>query len=416
MSEINRSLNPELRGQLLEEVRGFLPAFLGAAVEEQDSPVTAAAELLGMQANDLRRILAVHALLSEPVRAFINALPDGARRPIMASNRPRVAGRVVTSGIDWAATIRHRATSNPTEPEWVTRPARRIFDLPENRALSWLLQELVDRIASVRAPSGQASGWSREIQYGNAVATRARKLAWLEGIPAEWPGDDVYERLRADRLGFYRSKVAPAARYLRGLLYLPTVQDIVDAVCDRYFEPTQDWKLYEIAVLLRISRALGEIGTRRGAVRMLDVSSRPFSRYQVSKDRVVNLWYQGWPHSSGDSELRDAISHYGTGQGGNRPDVIVELVDGGVATRLIVLELKASYAPGYLSSGFTQLLGYLRDRPALTSTSPSGWLVAPYRDHTSRDPEGRALWLVSADNVASAVAATVLEDVTQTVP
>lgn len=409
MSEIDRSLSPELRDELLSEVRGFLPAFLGAAVNERDNPVAAAAELLGLSLRDLRRVLAVHALLSEPVRSFVAALPEGVRRPIMASTRPRVAGRVVTSGIDWAGTIRHRATSSPTNPEWVTRPARRIFDLPENRALAWLIEELRGRVASLRVPSTQSASWIREVQQAGATVAKAQKLAWLEGIPAEWPGDHVYERLRADRSGFYRTRVAPAARYLRRLLYLPTVQDIVDAICTRYFEPSQDWKLYEVAVLLRISRALAEVGTRRGAVRMLDVSNQPFVTYEVSDDRLVSIWYQGWPPSSGESELRDAITYYGTGEGGNRPDVVVEIRVGGRATRLIVLELKASYAPAYLSSGFAQLLSYLRDRPTLTRAPASGWLVAPYRDHAALDPGSRALWLVSADSAAEAIVDAVRE-------
>lgn len=400
---MDRSLDPELREQLLGEIRGFLPAFLGAAVAERDNPVTAAAELLGLKEQDLRRVLAVHALLSEPMRSFVRALPDGVRRPITASTRPRVAGRLVTSGIDWAATIRHRATSNPTEPEWVTRPASRVFDLPENRALAWLLSELSRRVDAVRPAVGQGASWGREIQHDGAIVARTQKLAWLENLPAEWPGDDVYERLRADRLGFYRTKVAPATRYLRRLLYLPTIADLVDAICDRYFEPSQDWKLYEIAVLLRVSNALAQVGKRRGAVRLLDVSDHPFVSYQLEGNRVVNLWYQTWPPSSKPSELKDAIHYYGVGDGGNRPDVVIEFVDSGAPTRLIILELKASGSPAYLSSGFSQLLGYLRDRPSLTSQSPSGWLVAPYHGQEAKSADGRALWLVAADDVAAAV-------------
>ena len=136
----------------------------------------------------------------------------------------------------------------------------------------------------------------------------------------------------------------------------------------------------------------------------------------MTGDRVVNLWYQEWPSSSGPSELKDAIKHYRVGDSGTRPDVIIEFLDSGVATRLIILELKASSSSGYVSSGFNQLLGYLRDRPQLTTVSPSGWLVAPYHGREAREPNGRALWLVSADNVAPAVVGAATTPVVQTAP
>ena len=414
MSQIDRSLDADLRKQLLDEVRWFLPGFLGGATLERADPVAAASELLGLRPSDLQRVLAVHALLSDPVRALIKALPGGARRPMVSSARPRIAGRVVTSGIDWAATIRHRATSNPTEPEWVVRPARRIFDVPENQALAWLLRELADRVSAIRQPAGAGSLWQQEVREDGAVIARHRRLAWLEGVSDDWPGDSVYERLRADRRGFYRTNVAPAARFLRKLLYSPTVQDVVDAICDRYFEPTQDWKLYEIAVLLRISNGLAEVGERIGKFSLLDSGKSAFVGYKLPTGRVVRLYYQGWPDSSGWSELFDAVTHYGISSGGySIPDVVVEFVDNGVATRLVLLELKASGSASYLADGLKQLLGYLRERPTLTTTSPSGWLVAPYHGRTWRDAGGRALWLVSAHDVASAVISTALTDTPQ---
>lgn len=413
MSQIDRSLDPALRERMLDEVRWYLPGFLSSASIERGDPVQAASELLGLRRSDLNRVLAVHIMLSEPVRAVVNALPSGARRPITASHRPRVASRAITSGIDWAATTRHRATSNPTNPEWVIRPARRLFDVPENRALSWLLAELQTRVAAARQISSTSGAWNREILQHGAIVSRHRKLAWLEDVPPVWPGDDVYGRLRADRLGFYRSKVAPAARYLRQILIAPTAEDIAAAICDRYFEPSQDWKLFELTVLLRISGALAAIGQRLGRLSLLDGGSSPFVSYRLENDQIVRVWYQRWPPSSGASELLDAVKHYGVGDVGySRPDIIIEIIEGGRASRLFVLELKASSSATYLASGFSQLLSYLRERPELTGAPASGWLVAPGTAGTLKQHGGRALWFVSDENVASAV----VDSVTRAAP
>lgn len=409
MSRIDASLGSQQRERLLAEIRWYLPGFLGGATVERADVVDAAAHLLELRPRDLTRVLAVHALLSAPVRDFLHALPNGIRRPVVASTRPRVAGRTVTSGIDWSATVRQRATSSPVDPVWVTRPAKRVFDVPENRALAWLLDALRLRADATGLRSKKAtSAWAVEIQQSSLLVSRLAKTSWLEGVAKEWPGDDVYARLRSDRLGFYQTKVAPASRYMRRILYSPSPQDVADAICDRYFEPTQDWKLFELAVLLRIVAALDASADRIGGLALAAGSRSRFARYRLPGNRTVSLYYQGWPSSSGPSELLDAVVHYGLGDSGySRPDITIEIADRGVPTQVVLLELKASSSTSYLASGMAQLLSYLRERPLLTDVDPSGWLVAPGIMTPPRDAAGRSLWAVSADDVAAAVVALV---------
>ncbi|GAB3201819.1 hypothetical protein GCM10027062_24940 [Nocardioides hungaricus] len=411
MSQIDSSMEPDLRAVMLSEVEALLPAFLSAASVERDGPVNAAVELLGLPESDLRRVLAVHVMLSAAVRELVAALPTGVRRPLTSSVRPRVAGRTVTSGIDWAATARHRATSSPLGDIWVTRPANRVFDIPENRALAWVLKTIEERGILAVSPTSDAPGiWGDEIRAMTAVVHRARRTAWLEGVPAIWPGDEAYFRLKADRMGFYQTRVANAARYLRHILLAPRPHDVVEALSERYFEPRQDWKLFEIAVLMRITRVLSAAGTRVNPTRLFhDNRNRPFASFRISPTREVRLWYQTWPPATRPSELDDAVRHYELPFGGNRPDIVVETVDAGRSVRAIVLELKASTSGSYLSSGLTQLLGYLRDRPTLLTAPASGWLVGPAgAGYASKDPDGRALWVTSADDVASAVRSVAL--------
>ncbi|MEZ0343135.1 hypothetical protein ACAG25_24545 [Mycobacterium sp. pV006] len=411
MSQIDSSMPPALRNVMLSEVKSLLPAFLSAASVEREGTVNAAVELLGLPESELRRILAVHVMLSTPIRELVDELPTAVRRPLTSSVRPRVAGRTVTSGIDWAATARHRATSSPLGDIWVTRPANRIFDIPENRALAWVLRVLKERGIMAVPPTGEAPGaWGDEIRHMTGVVHRARRTAWLEGVPDIWPGDDAYPRLKADRKGFYRIRVAGAARYLRRILIAPSPDDIVQALSERFFEPRQDWKLFEIAVLMRISRSLSELGEQLDPTRLFhDGRGRPFARFSIGPSREIRVWYQLWPPSTRPSELDDAVRYYGLPTGGNRPDIVIELIEDGKSARAIVLELKASTSGSYLASGFSQLLGYLRDRGRLLSASASGWLVAPPGPgYTSKAPDGRALWVTSSEEVSSAVRAVAL--------
>lgn len=406
MSQIDSSMDPGLRSVMLSEILRFLPAFLSAASVERDGPVNAAAELLGLSESDLRRVLAVHIMLSRPVRDLVRELPTGIRKPIASSSRPRVAGRTVTSGIDWAATSRHRVTSSPIGDVWVTRPATRIFDIPENRALAWVLKTIEERGTVAAPPAGGASAaWGDDIRTMTQVAYQARRIAWLETVPAIWPGDDVYFRLNGDRTGFYKLRVIGAARYLRHIVNAPTPEDVVRALGERYFEPKQDWKLFEITILMRIARAISEVGTRIDPTRLFHNNrNRPFASFGLGTTREVRLWYQGWPPSSGSSELDDAVRYYELPAGGTRPDIVVEFLEAGQSIRAIILELKASASGSYLSTGLSQLLGYLRDRPALVSSPASGWLVVPpTANYASKSAGARALWVTSSSDVANAI-------------
>jgi hypothetical protein len=404
LSFIDTSMDPILQESMLDEVRGALPAFLGSASREQTDPVSAAAELLGLSVVDMKRVVAVHVMLSEPIRALVQALPAGLRRPMTSTVRPRQFSRSISAGIDWKASIAHRATASPLGDVWVTRPARRAFDLPENRALAWVLETVEGRgRVAVRSDHGN-SPWAEEIRAMSAAVHAARHVSWVEALDSAWPGDDVYRGLRGDRLGFYKNRVAESARHLRSILVDPSASDLAEAICARYFVPERDWQLFEIAVLLRICRALAANGDLIGNYRLLVGAPGPFAKFRISSSVEVRVWYQHWPASMVPSELEDAAKHYGVGQTVSRPDIVIEILSDSAPVKAIVLELKASSSAKYLSSGLSQLLGYLRDRPNLTSGPATGWLVAPAStSFTTRAPEGRALWVVSSDEVANEV-------------
>ncbi|MCF6735229.1 hypothetical protein [Blastococcus sp. KM273129] len=278
-----------------------------------------------------------------------------------------------------------------------------MFDIDENRALSWLLATIQERADVAGTADRDASApWLREIRETSETVRAKRRTAWLESVPATWPGDAVYPRLNADRGGFYRLRVATATRYLRRLLIDPDPADVVKALCERYFEPSRDWQLFEIAVVLRICRHFEAAYVRVDRPSLLIGGRGPFASYRSRTDgREIRIWYQAWPPSTAPSELNDALTHYAISSAGTRPDIVCEVLLNGKPARAIVLELKASRSASYLAAGLSQLLGYLRDRPALTSTESSGWLVPlDGLSFTERPAEGRSMWVVDASVVA----------------
>jgi len=70
----------------------------------------------------------------------------------------------------------------------------------------------------------------------------------------------------------------------------------------------------------------------------------------------------------------------------------------------VIVEIKATRHSAYLGDGLAQLFGYLKDRPALFTTQPSGWLVAPQSGaFAPADPEDSEMWAVDGDAIATAM-------------
>ena len=142
VSQVDANLTEVERAVLVVQVRAELPAFLAPAATERPDPAGDVSALLNLHERDLKRLVAVHLLLSEPVRKFLSGLRGGLRRPITSSLRPKELARSVRGPIDWSATFAHRAARGGDRTQYIVRPARRIFDTPENRVLVWLLHRL----------------------------------------------------------------------------------------------------------------------------------------------------------------------------------------------------------------------------------------------------------------------------------
>jgi hypothetical protein len=190
VSEVDTRFAPEARASLLDDVRSWLPAFLSSAATEQYDPAGDVRELLGLDEGDLRRVVAVHLCLSEPVRAFLAALAAGLRRPITSSERPPVVGQAVRGAVDWGATMRQRAVGAATAV-YVTRPAQRIFDVPENRALAWLVRSLDGYLR--RAVGGafdadnERARWDAQLRAARGRLALAHRIRGCGSITTERP-------------------------------------------------------------------------------------------------------------------------------------------------------------------------------------------------------------------------------------
>lgn len=409
MSAVDTRLSDDERAAYLAEVRTHLPAFLAPAAAQQHDPVGDVRELLRLDARDLDRVVAVHLCLSAPVQRFLEALDRGLRQPITSSERPPVISQAVRGSIDWGATIRTRGLAAGDPTLYVTRPARRVFDVPENRSLRWLLEALDVYLrramprAFDEARDEEQANWGQQLRAGRKRLARARQNLWLRDVPAERPTAQTFRRLRAARTSFYADLIPEAAKVLMRYGERPTEADLTDLLCQRYFRPNEDWRLFEVVVALRLARRFAERSPHKRRARLLTgVGGGAYARYTLPEGDAVALYYQSWPDGLGASAHAKARDQHQLNAGPSRPDLVIKRT--GKAPDAAVLELKASRSDSYLASGLSQLLGYLGERPDAWRHEPSGWLVAPasVAFRSASPAAGEPLWMLTSDGVAAA--------------
>jgi hypothetical protein len=394
------------RQSLIDEMRVELAAFIAGGTIERSSAIGEAAALLGLRPGDLRRVAAVHLALGDAVRALNASLGSALRSPKVDTTRPVIVGQTVRGGIDWGRTIRARGASGASPTLFAVRPAQRAFDTPENRALAWTLKQLESELRRVPSASrNPATGvhnanWMGEIEgIRNSLETSMR-THWLRDIPAERPNARTLARLAASRSLFYRKTLRETIDALVDLIEAPGPKALTDLLCERYFVPERDWKLFEIVVAVRIARQLAQLASGRVDRLLVGIGRSPYAKFRIGSGEV-RLWYQSWPRDSGPSSLLATARRYQMRSDPTRPDVVVEIRTGG-QRYAILLELKASRSSSYLSQGIAQSLGYLHDRPDLFTEAPFAAIVCPSSSAftPTDDVAGLDVAVVSSDEIA----------------
>lgn len=246
-----------------------------------------------------------------------------------------------------------------------------------------------------RRPAEQLAGYRSRLLL-------TRRHPWLREVEPERPTAATLRRLRAARTAFYARHIPDAALAVMRFGEHPTEDDLTELLCQRYFRPKEDWRLFEVVVALRLARAFAERSPEKRRARLLvGTGGAAYARYVLTDGDEVRLHYQSWPPSTGESLHARARAQHQLKAGSSRPDLFIARL--GAAPDAAVLELKATRSGSYLGSGLSQLLGYLKEWPDAWTQQPSGWLVAPVSPaYTAAAPTGDELWMVSAEEVATA--------------
>jgi hypothetical protein len=326
------------RGEVIAQVRRDIWRHLTAAARTDDDVLLDGAALLQMPAAEVRALARLHFILSGEVGHLLAKMPLLIRRLTTTTNQElEVSAERVRGAIRWSETFSARAASGIPNV-FVTTPARRAYDTPENELLIFALNAIAD--------FGRRTGWHRstsadvgeEVRRRVAAATRWLHMRALADVTLQAPAPRTITRVRSGRhRRTYRSVLDVVALYSRFIARLDR-GSIRDAIERHALVTSRDPVLLELLCAFRIMAGVRDLGWKSAPARLLHP---PRLLRAVKDDCRLDLYYQHAPSGLRRSSVYRDIqhAHQFASVGGLIPDLVMRLERPG-SVRWLMFEVK----------------------------------------------------------------------------
>lgn len=361
--------------------------------------------MLQMSHDDIAALGMVHFLLSEPVGQFVEELPLLVRRMATTSvSEEEWSAERVRGAIQWAKTYGARAAGGASHL-YVTAPARRAFQTPENELLAFVVDAIVQA-------GRRSSWWGRDAEVAGRVIhervsavqrwQQSRSLLEVERRPVTPRSVRRVSSGRHRRA--YGSAVETHLAY-RSMVSRSDPQAVREAVEKHGLVTTDDAVLFELLCTFNLLDAVRARGWRMDPFRLIEGSLRLSGAR--GDDERLDVWYQRVPEElKRDSRYGRVLRTHGFSLVKPlRPDLVVR-VTRGADFRWLLVEAKLGIVRSVEASAreaLVDLLAYrrafdlsLRDNPMPYGLGIAwGDGLAPRRDE---------VMLCSPDRLREAVA------------
>jgi hypothetical protein len=298
-----------------------------------------AAALLQMPEGDLVTLSRVMFVVSDEVGRLLGDIPRLLRRlPTVSTYEEERSTERLRGAIQWPLTLSARRAGGPPNL-YVTRPAQRDFQNPENELLTFLLRE-IERL-------GEQTGWSdskaedagRIVAARTAEATRWNRSRMLSGIEARPPTPRAVARIRSGRhCRRFHSSLDAWAVYQKLIDHLEP--NAIRLAVERAALTTRtDSILFEIVCLFQVIDVLKDAGW---SVPRLRVFRGRLESVATCHEQSLHIWYQSAPKAlRHGSRYVDALQEHSFQNPMDlRPDLVLRLQNAGEPPRWLIIEAK----------------------------------------------------------------------------
>ena len=330
------------RNARIAEVRDRIWSYLSPASRFETPGLLVAAALLKWPEADALRLAELQFLLSAEVGELLQEMPRLVRRLATASaSDEELTAERLHGPVDWNATLALRASAG-SRHLFVTAPARRVYQTPENE----LLVHVLDSIVAI----AQRTGWDELLaKQGPAATVRERMseaIRWqqsrmLATVTRARPTPRSLARTASGRSRLRYATLLGAYAKLTSLVEQLDRQAVRAAIEHAGLVTADEATLLELLTTFRVIDEL-----RNGGWQV-----QPFALFEGhvhtsglhGDGRQIDLWYQTTPSSlRHGSRYRDVLASHGFTQGGLRPDLVLRWTHPGGSRRWLLIECKLS--------------------------------------------------------------------------
>ena len=359
------------RDAAIEAISGDIWRYLTHVARSEPDLHLDAAALLQMPPSELLTLAHAHFILSPEVSRLLEGMGGLMRRlaTTTVDEEERSADRI-RGPIQWGPTLAAQAGTG-VRHMYVTAPARRAFDTPENRVLVAALAAIVD--------VGRRTGWDRLGEAHLASEVRRRGLEsreWLSRralseITPRPPSPRLLNRVSTGRA---RQRYQPAVNVVRryqAMIRRLEPAAIRSAIEEHALVTSNDDVLFELLCGFGIERALRQDGWEISAPGLLP--ARRFLTARRAGTRIDVFYQRGdLPLANGALYEQVQREHGFPTVSRLRPDFVfrIEKAD---ALRWVVVEVKGGPKRSVRDSAraaLLDLLAYRRDYHAVLDDTP----------------------------------------------
>ncbi|WP_406631367.1 hypothetical protein [Amycolatopsis sp. WGS_07] len=363
------------RKALVGQIRDRIWSYVSPASRFEVPGLLTAAALLGWPEHQVKRLGELHFLLCREVQDFMTSLPLLARRLTTSSaQNEQISHERLHGPVRWDRTLTGRAASG-SQHSYVTAPAERVYQTPENE----LLVHVLDGVVNAAKLRDWATSKSREepaklVRKHLNDAQHWQQNRMLRDIDRVAPSPRSLARIRAGRTSERYTPVLRAYEKLVSFVETPEREAIQAAIEGAGLVTALDSILFELATTFRVIDALNSHGWNVQPLYLF--KGRVHTDGQQPDGRKIDVWYQSLPpdvHSP--SKYKEILTKHGFSQQPDlRPDLWLRWTDRGGRTRWLLVECKLSQSKGVQTAArhaLSELIGYREAfRTTLATSEP----------------------------------------------
>lgn len=364
--------NPTGAGRFLSPLGSGVAGDVASAIGDDDLQAFIIA-LAGQKRRDDPVILAEALDLSrDSYKSFFDELLPGILNSL-ANERvaeERVVGPALQGRPDWGRTVLGRRTGLLGPIDFLARIPVRSFALPENQLIRWLITSINEGASRInKRAGGRLPPAIRALQV---KSDQVLLHPWFSQVdPPAQLEPHMITCAQRQRIPGYREAAALAEARFRLTLETPDARRlaVLDLLKANWLSPIHPDDLFELYVLVLVIDALAAVLGPPVEYGLVAAGRDHVARFSDGNHSIRVLFDQA-PPGGGWSRVYDEIrsNHFGLAVSPRRPDIIVLRDDR--PKRALMVEVKRTSDPDYLSDSIYKGLGYLQDFAGLWRDRP----------------------------------------------